>query len=91
MNRYVILTYSTIPKNKKTTHIKGWKDQPNATQYNESISFKNKVKTIDLQTAKLILDTQNKTVYKNSLDTEIVYDQAINYLKKHYPKYFQTV
>ena len=91
MARYVIVTYTIIPKDKKQTHVKGWKDQPNATQYNESISFKDKIKTIDLQTAKLILDTHSKTIFKNSLDSEIMYDQALNYLKKHYPKYFATV
>ena len=45
MNRYVILTYSIIPRNKKTTHIKGWRDVPEATQYNESVSFKNNINT----------------------------------------------
>ena len=41
MNRYVILTYTTIPRDTKVTHVKGWRDSPNATQYNESVAFKN--------------------------------------------------
>ena len=91
MNRYVILTYSIIPRNKKTTHIKGWRDVPEATQYNESVSFKNNINTNDIQTSKLILDIRDKSVIKNSLGEDIPYDQALNYLKKHYPKYFATV
>ena len=61
MNRilFVLRTFNDIdhiiPKDKKQTHVKGWKDQPNATQYNESISFKDKIKTIDLLKENAIL------------------------------------
>ena len=88
MARYVILTYTTIPRNKKTTQIKGWRDMPNATQYNESISFKNNVKTNDIQISKLILDTRDKTVVKNGFPEDVPYDKAMEYLRKHYPNYF---
>ena len=88
MARYVILTYSIIPRDKKLTHVKGWKDVPNSTQYNESISFKNNIKTSDTQTAKLILDTRDKTVVKNGFPEDVPYDKAMDYLRKHYPNYF---
>ena len=55
-SRYVLITYSVIPRDNKITGIKGWRDIPNATQFNESIGFKNNIKTNDLQTAKMILD-----------------------------------
>ena len=87
-SRYVLITYSVIPRDNKITGIKGWRDIPNATQFNESIGFKNNIKTNDLQTAKMILDTRNKTIEKNSSDKIVSYDQAMEYLKKHYPKYF---
>ena len=70
-SRYVLITYSVIPRDNKITGIKGWRDIPNA-----------------LQTAKMILDTRNKTIEKNSFDKIVSYDQAMEYLKKHYPKYF---
>ena len=35
-----------------------------------------------------IRDTRNKTLEKNSFDKIVSYDQAIEYLTKHYPKYF---
>ena len=87
-SRYVIITYSIIPRDTRITGIKGWRDIPNATQYNESIGFKNNIKANDLQTAKMILDTRDKTLVKNSFDKIVSYDQAIVYLTKHYPKYF---
>ena len=87
-SKFIIITYSTIPRDTRITGIKGWRDIPNATQYNESIGFKNNIKTNDLQTAKMILDTRNKTIEKNSFDKIVSYDQAMEYLKKHYPKYF---
>ena len=87
-SRYVLITYAVIPRDNKITGIKGWRDIPNATQFNESIGFKNNIKTNDLQTAKMILDTRNKTIEKNSFGQIVSYDQAMEYLKKHYPKYF---
>ena len=87
-SRYVLISYTVIPRDAKVTHIRGWRDSPNATQYNESIGFKNNIKTNDLQTAKLILNTKNKTIEKNSFGQIVSYDQALEYLKKHYPKYF---
>lgn len=87
-SRYVIITYSIIPRDTRITGIKGWRDIPNATQYNESIGFKNNIKANDLQTAKMILDTRDKTLVKNSFDKIVSYAQAIEYLTKHYPKYF---
>ena len=87
-NKYVLITYTTIPRDPRITHVKGWRDIPNATQYNESIGFKNNIKSNDLQTAKMILDTRSKTLVKNSFDKIVSYDQAMEYLKKHYPKYF---
>tara|TARA_Y100000310_G_C20637066_1_gene791755 strand:- start:348 stop:626 length:279 start_codon:yes stop_codon:yes gene_type:complete len=91
LNRYVILTYMIIPRDKSITSVKDWYKGANATQYNEQVSFKNNIKSYDLQSSKLILDTRTKEVVKNGFDTEITYNQAYNYLKKHYPKYFATV
>ena len=51
-------------------------------------SFKNNIKTNDIQTARMILDTKSKTVEKNGFPEDITYDKAYEYLKKHYPKYF---
>ena len=90
-SRYVLITYTVIPRDSKITHIKGWREIPNATQYNESIGFKNNIKASDYQTARMILDTRNKTLEKNSFDKIVSYDQALEYLKKHYPKYFADV
>ena len=87
-SKFIIVTYTTIPRDNNVTHIKGWRDTPNATQYNESIGFKNNLTTNDLQTSKLILNTRNKTIEKNSFGQIVSYDQALEYLKKHYPKYF---
>lgn len=87
-SKFIIVSYSTIPRDNRITHIKGWREQPNATQYNENIGFKNNISINDLQTAKLILNTKNKTIEKNSFGELVSYDQAFEYLKKHYPKYF---
>ena len=87
-SKFIIVTYTTIPRDNNGTHIKGWRDTPNATQYNESIGFKNNLTINDLQTSKLILNTRNKTIEKNSFGQIVSYDQALKYLKKHYPKYF---
>ncbi len=88
MDRYIILSYTTIPRDNKVTHTKGWRDTPNATQYNETVAFKKNIKVNDVQTARMILDTRNKTVEKNGFPEDITYDKAYQYLKKHYPKYF---
>ena len=87
-SKFIIVSYSTIPRDTRVTHIKGWRDTPNATQYNENIGFKNNISMNDLQTAKLILNTKNKTIEKNSFGQIVSYDQALEYLKRHYPKYF---
>jgi hypothetical protein len=87
-SKFIIVSYSTIPRDTHVTHIRGWRDTPNATQYNENIGFKNNISMNDLQTAKLILNTKNKTIEKNSFGQIVSYDQALEYLKKHYPKYF---
>ena len=63
-SKFIIVTYTTIPRNTKVTHVKGWRDTPNATQYNESIGFKNNISINDLQTAKLILNTKNLLLMK---------------------------
>ena len=68
-SKYVLITYTIIPRDNRITHIKGWRDIPNSTQYNESIGFKNNIKANDLQTAKMILDTRSKTLVKNSFDS----------------------
>ena len=43
-SKYVLITYTIIPRDNRITHIKGWRDIPNSTQYNESIGFKNNIK-----------------------------------------------
>ena len=45
-SKFIIVSYSTIPRDTHVTHIRGWRDTPNATQYNENIGFKNRLEEL---------------------------------------------
>ncbi len=64
--RYMIVTYYQKPSGK----------------WDEITEFKKSIKVKHLQTAKVILDLQDKKVVKNGLNAEASYDDMLTFYKK---------
>lgn len=87
---YLIAYYSIKPKHKNTSQA-GWMDNPDNVQWDEQIAVSNKLKPRDLQTAKVILDLSNRTVYRNSWNSERGFDDLFEHYYDGYKKYLDPV
>jgi hypothetical protein len=65
-NRYMIVKYIKKPDGK----------------YDEVTEFKRHYRTTDIQTSKVILDFEKKTVIKNGLNPDAGYDDMIEFYKR---------
>jgi hypothetical protein len=87
---YLIAYYSIKPKYKNTNRA-GWMDNADNVQWDEQIAVANKLKPRDLQTAKVILDLANRSVYRNSWNSERSFDDLFEHYYDGYKKYLDPV
>ena len=87
---YLIAYYSVKPKTKNTNQA-GWMNNPDNVQWDEQIAVATKLKNRDLQTAKVILDLANRTVYRNAWNTERSFDDLFEHYYDGYKKYLDPV
>ena len=91
-NVYLVAYYMIKPKNSRvSTQIKGWMDNSENVGYDEQIAVAVKLKTNDLQTAKVILDLTNRTVYRNSWNNGKTFDELFGHYYAGYQKYLDPV
>ena len=80
------------PKHKRVgTQVKGWMSESDNVAYDEQIAVATKLKTNDLQTAKIILDLSNRTVYRNSWNNGKSFDDLFEHFYTGYQKYLDPV
>lgn len=88
---YLVAQYIARPRNPKKTHIPGYMKDPNNLQYDERVQISSKLRTQDIQTAKIILNLTNKTVEKNSFNDLKNFNDLFKYFFKGYHKYITEV
>ena len=66
-------------------------DNADNVQWDEQIAVANKLKPRDLQTAKVILDLAQRTVYRNSWNSERSFDDLFEHYYDGYKKYLDPV
>ena len=86
MSKYLLATYTTVPRDKSITHTKGFWSDENNSQYDEQIILSKKLKNRDLTESGIILDLENKKIIKNRVSPTATYDQIYEYFKKNYAK-----
>ena len=91
-NVYLVAYYMIKPKHSRVaTQIKGWMSESDNVAYDEQIAVVTKLKTNDLQTAKIILDLSNRTVYRNSWNNGKGFDDLFEHFYTGYQKYLDPV
>lgn len=89
---YLVAYYMKKPKHQRVnTAIKGWMDNPDNVSYEEQIAVATRLKTSDLNTAKIILDLSNRTVYRNSWGDNKTFDDLFEHFYTGYQKYLDPV
>jgi hypothetical protein len=89
---YLVAYYMIKPKHKRVgTQVKGWMSESDNVAYDEQIAVATKLKTNDLQTAKIILDLSNRTVYRNSWNNGKSFDDLFEHFYTGYQKYLDPV
>lgn len=89
---YLLAYYYMRPANKRvSTQTKGWMATASNMQYDEQVTVAKKLKTVDLTTAKIILDLGNKKVVRNGWGSENSFDELFGYFLNGYPKYTAEV
>lgn len=91
-NVYLVAYYMIKPKHGRVaTQIKGWMNESDNVAYDEQIAVAVKLKTNDLQTAKVILDLTNRTVYRNSWNNGKTFDELFGHYYAGYQRYLDPV
>ncbi len=91
-NVYLVAYYVCKPKNKYVnTSVKGWMDNKDNVAWDEQINITLKLKNRDLTTAKVILDLSNRSVYRNSWNSNKSFDELFSHFYSGYQKYLDPV
>jgi hypothetical protein len=88
---YLIANYVTKPRDPRRTHIPGYMKDPANVQYDEQVQISNKLRSKDIQTAKIIVDLTNKQVQQNSFNNNKDFKELFKYFFKGYHKYITEV
>lgn len=89
---YLIAYYSVKPKDSRVnTSQKGWMSQDGNVAYDEQITVAKRLKTKDLQMAKVILDLSERTVFRNSWNNGKGFDDLFEHYYSGYQKYLDPV
>lgn len=89
---YLIAYYSVKPKNSTVkTAQKGWMAEDSNIAYDEQITVAKRLKTKDLQMAKVILDLSSRTVYRNGWGDNKGFDDLFEHFYSGYQRYLDPV
>lgn len=89
---YLVAYYTIKPKTSRVnTSQKGWMDNQDNVAWDEQISIATRLKTKDLTMAKVILDLQGRTVYRNSWNNGKGFDDLFEHYYNGYQKYLDPV
>lgn len=89
---YLVAYYMMKPKHSRiNTSIKGWMNDPNNVAYDEQIAVVTKLKNKDLNTAKVILNLSNCSVYRNNWSDNKSFNELFEHFYAGYQKYLDPV
>lgn len=89
---YLVAYYMMKPKHSRVnTSIKGWMNNPDNVAYDEQIAVVTKLKNKDLNTAKVILNLSNCSVYRNNWSDNRSFDELFEHFYTGYQKYLDPV
>ena len=83
-NRYMLINYVQKPKYPDRTHEKGYWSDPNNAQWDETVEFSLGLKSRDRDRYSIIIDFDNYTVIKNSINGERNFATLLGYYQEHY-------
>lgn len=90
-NIYLVAQYVTRPRDPKKTHIPGYMKDPANHQYDEQVHISAKLRSKDMLSAKIIMNLSDKTVEKNSFNSNKDFKEMFKYFFKGYHKYVTDV
>lgn len=88
---YLIANYVAKPRNPRKTHVAGYMKDPANVQYDEQVQISTRLRSKDIQTAKIIIDLTNKQVQQNSFNDNKDFRELFKYFFKGYHKYVTEV
>ena len=88
---FLVANYITRPRDPKKTHISGYMKDPANHQYDEQVHVSTKLRTQDITNSKIIMNLTNKTVDKNSFNSNKDFNELFKYFFKGYHKYITDV
>ncbi len=88
---YLIANYVARPRNPRKTHVAGYMKDPANVQYDEQVQISTRLRSKDIQTAKVIIDLTNKEVKQNSFNNNKDFRELFKYFFTGYHKYVTEV
>lgn len=82
--RHMLVNYVQKPKYPNKTHEKGYWSNPDNIQWDEAVEFSLGLKRNDVAKYSIIMDIDNQTVVKNSINGEKNFAVLFGYYKEHY-------
>ena len=89
-NIYLLGHYYMKPRPGVRTHVKGWMDNPDNLQYDETVGITRGLRN-DASTAKIILNLSKKTVERNNFNEDRDFKSLFKYYFGGYHKYMTEV
>jgi len=88
-NRYILAFYALKPRKNAPTNQKGWMDNSDNLQWDESFKMTEGLKTKDRMNAQVVLDIDDKKIIKNwkADEGENDYDKILEYYYRNYSNY----
>ena len=88
-NRHIVATYALKPRRGVPTHMKGWMNNENNLQWDETMKMTEGLRERDRMDAHVILDVDEKRIVKNwkADEGESDYDKIYEYFEKNYSHY----
>ena len=86
MGRYILVTYTQVPRHPKRTNEKGYWNNPENYQWDELVEFSTRLKNSDRKRAGVILNIEKQTVEKNVFGGDRIWQPLWDYYYKNYQK-----
>jgi len=83
-NRYMLINYIQTAKYPDRTHEKGYWSNPDNIQWDELVEFSFGLKTRDRSRYSIIIDFDNLSVVKNTMNGEKDFAKLLGYYQEHY-------
>ena len=82
--RHILVNYVQKPKYPNKTHEKGYWSNPDNIQWDEAVEFSLGLKNKDIQKYSIIINMDERTVIKNSINGEKNFNTLFGYYSEHY-------